>query len=237
LRPSRPSARHLRSLLVLIILVGVFAPRPVYAISDDPSGVVYGNAAPLRRGELRIGVFAPMQYGAQERITLISHPILDLLLTPNVTIRLNLLHRSWGALSLDGGYAQSFLKEVSGGYPGFGTFSAIQSVYLFDRVTLSARLGYLFAFTPTEDFLLPSVYLTVLLPGSYLVHVSGLFPRSIDRGVGQDASGKLLIMRRFQSFLVALGLSVGRPWLLDVPIMSAPVETPVYPLVDVIWEF
>jgi hypothetical protein len=223
--------------LLLAVLLGLVAPRSVLAISDEPSGVVYGNAAPLRRGELRIGVFAPLQYGAQERITLISHPILDLLLTPNVTIRLNLLHKSWGALSLDGGYAQSFLKEIDGGFPGFGTFSAIQSVYLFERVTLSARLGYLFAFTPTEDYLLPSVYLTVLLPARYAIHVSGIFPRSIDRGVGQDASGKLVLMRRFQSFLVALGVSVGRPWLLDIPIMSAPVETPIYPLVDVIWEF
>lgn len=229
--------RIVASALAIVVVGAVVCPPPAYAISDEPSGVVYGNAAPLRRGELRIGVFAPLQYGAQERITLISHPILDLLLTPNVTLRLNLLHRSWGALSLDGGYAQSFLKEVSGGFPGFGTFSAIQSVYLFERVTLSARLGYLFSFTPTEDFVLPSVYLTVLLPARYLVHASGIFPRSIDRGVGQDASGKLLIMRRFQSFLVALGVSVGRPWLLDIPIMSAPVETPVYPVVDVIWEF
>jgi len=221
---------------VLLVLVTLSLSSRAHALSEEPSRVVYGNAAALRQGEIRIGLFAPFQYGAKERITLMSHPILDLLLTPNVFLRLNVVHLSWFALSLDGGYAQSFLRKDE--YPGFATISLIHSFYLGQVVTLSARYAYLFAFNPSGDYAIPSVYVTFLLPRNYRVHLAGIFPYDLRRSAGfTGISGKLLLEYRLSSLLVALGLSVGRSYLVDAPILTNPIETPVYPVVDFVWEF
>jgi hypothetical protein len=227
---------HRRGLRVAVLLAGLLlAPAPALALSEEPSRVVYGNAATLRRGEIRIGLFAPFQYGALERVTLMSHPILDLLLTPNVFLRLNLVHLSWLSVSIDGGYAQSFLRK--GEYPGFATASLIHSFYLGRVATLSARYAYLFAFNPSGDYAIPSVYVTFLLPRGYRIHLAGIFPYALRGGGFTDVSGKLLLEYRLSTVLVALGLSVGRSYLVDAPILKNPIETPVYPVVDVVWEF
>lgn len=220
---------------VLLVLVALGLPARARALSEEPSRVVYGNAAALRQGEIRIGLFAPFQYGAKERVTLMSHPILDLLLTPNVFLRLNMLALPWFALSLDGGYAQSFLRKNE--YPGFATISLIHSFYLGQVATLSARYAYLFAFNPRGDFAIPSAYVTFLLPRNYRVHLAGIFPYALRGGGFTGISGKLLIEYRLSSLLVAIGLSVGRSYLVDAPVLKNPIETPVYPVVDVVWEF
>jgi hypothetical protein len=223
-----------RVVLVLAWAAAVGTPAPARALSEEPSRVVYGNAATLRRGEIRIGIFSPLQYGAIERITLMSHPILDLLLTPNVFVRLNVAGGAWYAVSLDGGYAQSFLRK--GEYPGFGTASLINSFYLGQVATLSARYAYVFAFSPRGDYVIPSAYATFLLPRNYRIHVAGLFPYALQQGF-TGLSGKLLVEYRASSVLLALGVSVGRSYLIDAPILKNPIQTPVYPVIDVVWEF
>lgn len=84
---------------------------------------------------------------------------------------------------------------------------------------------------------MPSAYVTIVLPWAYRLHFSGIFPYGLAGQGFTNLSGKLVIGHRFSTFLVALGVSVGRVWLVDAPILDVPVETPVYPIVDVIWEF
>jgi hypothetical protein len=229
MRPTRLTLPLLAAWVALLA-----GPTPARALSEEPARVVYGNAAPLRRGEIRIGVFSPLQYGAVERVTLMSHPILDLLLTPNLFVRLNLVHGAWYSVSVDGGYAQSFLHK--GEYPGFGTASVIHSFYLGSWATLSGRYAYLFAFDPRGDWVIPSSYVTFLLPRGYRLHLAGLFPYALGQGFS-GISGKLLVEYRASNLLFALGLSVGRSYLIDAPILKNPIETPVYPVIDVVWEF
>ena len=228
--------RTARPVVLLLVLAAALLarPAPVQALSEDPSRVVYGNAATLRRGEIRIGVFSPLQYGAIERVTLMSHPILDLLLTPNLFVRINLAHGAWYSVALDGGYAQSFLQK--GEYPGFATLSVIHSFYLGRWATLSGRYAYLFAFNPRGDYAIPSAYVTFLLPKGYRIHLAGLFPYHLKQGF-TGISGKLLLEYRASSVLLALGVSIGRSYLVDAPILKNPIETPVYPVIDAVWEF
>jgi hypothetical protein len=226
-----------RGILLLLAALATLPalPAPAHGLSEDASRVLYGNAAPLRRGEIRIGVFSPFQYGALDRITLMSHPIFDLLLTPNLTLRYALVHEAWGATSLDVGYAQSFLQQVNDTYRGYWMASLIQSFYLLDRLCLGARAAYVYTFTPSQDNLIPSAYATLLIGSRWLVHLMGIFPYRAGAGAWQDLSGRVIVSRRFPPFEVALGLSYGRAYELEGLLDTS--DVPLYPIIDVVWEF
>jgi len=226
------------ALTVLLAALCLLAPRPVRAISEEPQRVVYGNAAALHKGEIQLGLFSPFLYALKDRLTLMTHPILDLLLTPNVFLRLNLVSERLFTVSLDGGYAQSFLKTTTGSSPGFGTMSAIHSFYLWDRLTLTGRYAYQFTFSPPDSYLVPEAFATVFLTPGWLLHLDGVFPYRLGRQAGfVDVSGKLVVMRRFSTAVIALGVSVGRIYIVDAPRLKNPVKSPVYPVIDVVWEF
>jgi hypothetical protein len=226
-----------RAALTVLVAALCLGPRPARAISEDPQRVVYGNAAALHKGEIQLGLFSPFLYALQDRITLMTHPILDLLLTPNVFLRLNLVAERRFTVSLDGGYAQSFLKTTTGSSPGFGTVSVIHSFYLWERLTLTGRYAYQFTFSPPDNYVVPQAFATVFLTSDWLLHLDGVFPYRLGGGGFQDVSGKLVVMRRISTAVIALGVSVGRIYVVDAPRLKNPVESPVYPVVDVVWEF
>ena len=75
----------LRIFFIGVLMCGViFTPLSASGYWKEPSDVVEGTAYNLKSGEFSIGVFAPLQYGITDEFTISLHPILELLLTPNI---------------------------------------------------------------------------------------------------------------------------------------------------------
>lgn len=101
-----------------VAVLGIFFASPASAYWEEPSEVVEGTAYNLRKGEFSIGFFAPLQYGITDELTVVIHPILELLLTPNIGLRAE-VYEGPVTINLTGNYLQTFLgRDDGGGYPG-----------------------------------------------------------------------------------------------------------------------
>lgn len=78
----------------------------------SPDRVVTNTAYTLEENELIIGVLSPLQYGVTEDVTIAIHPILALLLTPNVSARVRVWQED-AVVSIAASYSQTFLREVA----------------------------------------------------------------------------------------------------------------------------
>ena len=138
-------------LAALLLFAGLLMASQAHAW-DRPTELVHGTARVLEKGEMIIGILTPLGYGLHERVTIFTHPILDLLLTPNVWFRADLWSNDRWAVSLEVGYQQSFLGVAGEGaeYPGYlqGGFAASFAARLL-QVTLAT--GYEGRFSGKDD--------------------------------------------------------------------------------------
>ncbi|GMV41202.1 MAG: hypothetical protein AMXMBFR64_29180 [Myxococcales bacterium] len=77
----------------------------------SPDRVITNTAYTLEESELIIGILSPLQYGVTEDVTIALHPILALLLTPNVSARVRLWQEEV-TVSVAASYSQTFLRRV-----------------------------------------------------------------------------------------------------------------------------
>jgi len=127
--------------VLCFVIVGLGHVDDAQGYWKEPSEVVEGTAYNLRAGEFSIGVFAPLQYGITDEFTLTLHPILELLLTPNVGFRAEVYEGSF-AVNVTGSYLQTFLgKDESGAYPGRGEGGVIVSMPLHSSFIVSGFGG------------------------------------------------------------------------------------------------
>ena len=97
-----------------------------------------------------IGVFTPIHYGVTESFSVGLHPIFELLLTPNISARYNLLSDPV-ALTVVGSYVQTFIREVDeGGFPGVVEGTLLASFALGSGVVLTPSVGYQVGFATDE---------------------------------------------------------------------------------------
>lgn len=148
----------------LLAAASVAAPAPALAGWLATDRVVTNTAYTLEEGELTIGLISPLQYGVTEDVTIAIHPILALLLTPNVGARV----RVWSegvTVSVAASYTQTFLREVAfeeraegdsaspyvrpgdaesiaSGFPGTVQAGVLVSIPLGDALTLTPYGGY-----------------------------------------------------------------------------------------------
>ncbi len=123
-QPTRlPCSTKLEALVRLAIglgtlLAGILATRPAYADWKTVRQVTMGTSQVLEQGELTFGILgAPVAYGVSNRLTLQSHPILDLLLVPNVGGRYKVWEGESAIVSMTGSYKQSFFSRSTAGKP------------------------------------------------------------------------------------------------------------------------
>ena len=140
------------SLVQIIFLFGVvWWSTPAAGYWKETSDVVEGTAYNLRSGEFSIGVFAPLNYGITDEFTISLHPILELLLTPNVGFRAE-LYEGPVVVNLTGSYLQTFLGvDELGGYQGRGEGGAIVSAPLSSQFILSVFGGMSQRFTTLTE--------------------------------------------------------------------------------------
>lgn len=160
-RCGRPSGTALCAAAALSALLASTPARAGWLSTDR---VVMNTAYTLEEGELTIGLLSPLQYGVTEDVTIAIHPILALLLTPNVGARV----RVWTegvTVSVAASYSQTFLREVAfeksadgdtgapyvrpgesesiaSGFPGTVQAGVLVSIPAGDVVTLTPYGGY-----------------------------------------------------------------------------------------------
>jgi hypothetical protein len=81
-------AHLIRALLALLL---VLAAGPASAVWNHPREIIHSTANTLEKGELIVGVITPLVYGISDDLTLMSHPVLVALLTPNAGLRYRLV--------------------------------------------------------------------------------------------------------------------------------------------------
>jgi hypothetical protein len=157
-------------------LAVVLAAGDARAYWKSTGRVVMNSAYTLEEGELAIGVLSPLQYGVSDTVTIAIHPVLALLLTPNVSARYK-VYDGPVTVSIAGSYLQTFLERVAiesqapaaeealpylreqdlvsivdTGFPGYVELGTLVSIPLGDSVTLTPYAGYSFKFfTIVED--------------------------------------------------------------------------------------
>ena len=103
----------MRTHLVATLLVAGFVLAPPARAWDRPTELVHGTARVLEKGEMVVGILSPLGYGIHERVTIFTHPIIDLLLTPNAWLRVDIWSDETWAVAGELGYQQSFLSVTS----------------------------------------------------------------------------------------------------------------------------
>jgi hypothetical protein len=145
-----------RGIIALLVAAALSfgATRPAGAFWTRNDDVTVGTAHTLREGDFLIGIFTPLQVGITDAITLSLHPILELLLTPNATLRLNVLDTPV-AVTVTLSYFQTFLAsradDEGGGFPGTAEAGVLVSWSATDSLILTGYAGYLMDFATIQS--------------------------------------------------------------------------------------
>ena len=162
-------------LLAILAFVAVTTERSALAWWTSPERVFMNTAYTLEESELTIGILSPLQYGVTDVTTISIHPVLALLLTPNISARLK-VYDGPVTVSVQASYVQTFLRKVvaesdaanataqlpylrasdlaaiaPSGFPGTVQMGALVSVPLGTQLTLTPYLGYTFDFLTLLD--------------------------------------------------------------------------------------
>lgn len=120
--------------------------NPAEAVWKHARSVAQGTAQVLERGEVRVGITSPVAYGVFDFLTVETHPILDLLLMPNITTRMRVIDEALWVVSLFGGYKQGFFTETQIHTPGSVVgelhLGAMGSLFVVDRLILTGGAGW-----------------------------------------------------------------------------------------------
>lgn len=236
----------MRGLVAAVLVAGLTFGIPPAGAWDRPTELVHGTARVLEKGEMIIGILTPLGFGLHERVTIFTHPILDLLLTPNAWLRVDIWSDERWAVAAETGYQQSFLsvaaQNVSGSeaeYPGYLQAGFVAS-FGVQMLQLTLATGYEGRFSGKDDlsavFLYYRVGLDLLANERNLVMVRMVGDVGLNRGNGFEIpTVTLLYAHEFGRLRLAAGVAAG-----SIPIKGMPEKFdvwPVYPLIDVWWRF
>lgn len=217
-----------------VALAVTLAAVPARAEFENIRRVFSGSAYTLDQGELAVGIFSPLQYGIIDEVTIASHPLLDLLLTPNLTVRWK-VYDGPVALSLSGAYIQSFLSGTTADIPGSFSFYPTLSIPFTDFVSLSIQAGYVLDLDPIDHGFLYGTNLGVLVGSADLLWL-GVQGQVHGPGSGFEIPSIILAYTHAWSKLrLTVGIAVGR-FPTQVGTSSTRImDIPVYPVIDVWW--
>lgn len=104
--------------------------------------IVRGSAQVLEKGEIAVGIFAPLQYGLTDRITIASHPVLDLLQMLNFSLRYRIATEDDWIIAATGGFKWALLDSESTDRPFEMDLGGIFTWLPHDRVAASVTLTW-----------------------------------------------------------------------------------------------
>lgn len=221
---------------MLAVFVGMLAFGPTSALGEfgDVRRVHDGTAYTLEKGEFSVGVFGPMQFGVLDELTVVTHPVLHLLLTPNAVLRAKVLDGPV-ALALNLGYIQTFLDPRHLRFPGTVSFFPLLTVPLSSRVALSGQVGYLLDVSPVAHGVAFGGGLAVLVSASDLLNLQVQDEYYRDPTALRRPTILFTYTHAFYRLRLRAGVAVGR---FPIQVGSAATDIrnlPAYPIVDVMW--
>lgn len=133
--------------LAVGLLAMVLTPAPARGEWKSAQQVTLGTAQVLEQGAANIGIISPLAFGLTGQLTLQTHPILMLLLTPNAAARYRLVDQGNYVVSATGAIKRSLGASSSSTTatlpaPGEAVAGAIATVYLGQQWALTGGFGY-----------------------------------------------------------------------------------------------
>lgn len=219
---------------VLVCAALALGPEPARGDYGPIRRVVQGTAWTLDEGELAVGLVSPLQYGVLDELTLSTHPVLDLLLTPNLTLKGKVLDRNPVALALNASYLQTFLRSRSGEIPGSLSLWPALSVAAGRTVSLTFQAGYAMDLSPIRHGVQAGLGMNLLLGPSDLLQVT-VQDRWMGGGTGFEVpTGVITYGHAWDQVRITVGIAAGR-FPLQIGTGSRVLRLPVWPVVDVWW--
>jgi hypothetical protein len=196
--------------------------------------IVNGTAYTLEQGELAVGVFSPVQYGLLDEITIATHPVLDLLLTPNVAFK-GKVYDGPVAISLNATYIETFLNSAQQTFPGTLSLYPMLTVPIGHAVSLTAQGGYNLDVSPVSHGAMFGLNATFLLGPADLVQIT-VQDQWYSGGQGfRVPTAVVSYSHAWYRLRVSVGVAAGR-FPLQIGGNGARVlNLPVYPVFDVWW--
>jgi len=221
-----------RVLIVLFILC--LGQARAMADFDGIHSIVMNSAATLQDKEVMIGIFAPLGYGVNDDISLFLHPILELLLTPNLYVRGRVLARKNVDISIQIGYMQSFLDPSRIDIPAVGHLLLLTTFYPGKNWSITVHGGYIFLLNPVDHGLQAGIDANWLFTPSNMVTLS-ISEQWFYHQRFQIPYGMLVFTHAFDTIRISAGLAFSR-----IPMQVGPSQVkilPVFPIIDVWWRF
>ncbi|HOA12820.1 MAG TPA: hypothetical protein PLB35_04660 [Myxococcota bacterium] len=233
---QRKKFARIRLLAASLALVAcIHLPCRARADFGDIRNVFSGTAWTLQEGDFVVGIIGPMTFGLVDQFTLTTHPILDLLLIPNVNLKWKFFDNDKVALALDIAYIQSFLDTELTDIPGSLSPYMILSVPIKDVAALTFRAGYVLELSPNSHGLTYGAEVSWLVTAADLISV-GVSGQYHPRGRGADVpTVTATYTHAWDSIRLSVGIAVGS-FLTRVGDNAEDVfDVPVYPIIDVWW--
>ena len=185
---------------------------------------------------MRIGVFAPLSYGVHERVTLSTHPILDLLLTPNISARIKIID-SRLTVSAAAAFTQSFFGDPDTPAEGQTRIFGIASFIATERVILTTTWGIAQELTEETQTTEGSLSAHYRLDQKNIVMVQGGVSKSLDVRKPLKPRGAIVYALSLDAFKAGAGVAFDHlpDSLGSVPVPNSDLE--IVPYVDMWWSF
>ena len=210
------------------------APVPAQSKFDGIKSVTDGTAFTLGKNDLTVGILSPLQYGALEVLTISTHPVLYLFLTPNIALKAKVIERSV-TLSFETSFVETFLESTTVRFPGYVSAYPILSIPLANMAVLSFRTGYAFDIEPRHHGVLFGGGIAFLMGSSHLINLQA---QDIYIASTRDIEMPLVTLTytyAFYKLRVRVGIAIGH-FPIQVGSSSADVKDMyVFPVVDLWW--
>jgi len=227
------------SALAVVCLLGTASPG--LASWNGPSQLFHGTAHTLEQGEVMIGLFTPLAYGVNDSLTIVTHPIMTLLLTPNAGFRWRMLDREVFDVSLSMEAVRSFASEDNDLFreaeEPLGHFASgvTMTVDIKHRVSLSVMAGYQRDLEPNADLATFGGTANWLMGPSHLLTLQGSSRWNLGTNELGTPNVTLFYAHSWDAFRAAVGLAYGTFSIFRKG--STPLEVPIWPVLDIWWRF
>lgn len=207
-------------------------------IADDfgeITKITQGTAYTLPEGEFTIGIISPMQYGVTDSLLLVSHPVLILFLTPNGSLRYNLLEKPVG-ISVNLSYIETFLDPKKLDFPGTIGFYPMVTIPASRKVAFTFHGGYLLDVAPIAHGVTTGGGFCVLLSSADLILLQIQDEYYFDERGFSKPTFLFTYTHAFYRTRITVGLAVGK-----FPVQIGPSgmdikNFPLYPMLDLWWQ-
>ena len=229
-------SRKFQARLTLLALVAaILLATPARADFGDIRRIFSGTAYTLSEGDFAVGVIGPMSFGLIDQFTLTTHPILDLILIPNLNLKWKFFDNNKVALALNVAYIQSFLDTSVTDIPGSLSPYLILTVPIKDIVSVTMRGGYVLELSPNSHGFTYGADVSWLVTGSDLISVavSGQYHPN---GRGADIpTVTTTYTHAWDRIRLSIGLAYGSFQTKVGDNANDVLDIPVYPVIDVWW--